>query len=122
MNWLVRLQQIASILFFIYVLALLGRSAWANSQSNRELEDLKASIAELEADNRRLENLQVYLQTDAFRELEARQDLQIKRPGEAVVILPDEPEAAEIMSPSVANPIRPTTLTFLQAWWDYFFH
>ncbi len=121
-RWLIRLQQFASVLFFIYVLVLLGRSAWASSQSNRKLTDLRTTIQSLEADNSRLENLQSYLQTNSFRELEARQDLKIKRPGEIVIALPDEPNVVTATTASSGNsPQRPTTVVLLEAWYYYFF-
>ena len=121
-RWLVRLQQGASVLFFVYVLVLVGRSAWVNSQSNHKLADLKGTIQNLETENQRLTYLKSYLQTNSFRELEARQDLKVKRPGEIVIALPDEPDVTTV--PATTNsttPAHPTTALFLEAWYHYFF-
>ena len=121
-RWLIRLQQGASVLFFFYVLALLGHSAWQNTQSNHKLGELKGSIQNLETNNQRLDYLKTYLQTNSYRELEARQDLKIKRPGEIVIALPDEPQTGEsIATSNPKTPAKPTTAVFLQAWWNYFF-
>lgn len=120
--WLIRLQQSATLLFFVYVLVLLGRSAWANSQNNQKLADLRTEIETLEEEVARLEYLKVYLATESFRELEARRTLKVKRPGEMVIALPDEPEVADQITESTSDAQeRPTTGLLLTAWWKYFF-
>lgn len=118
-KWLVYLQQGATFLFLAYVLYLLGRSAWQNVQGNREVDALRAEIAALRQDNEDLANLILYEQTSAFRELEARRKLGIKRPGEFVIALPTEPDQ-QLAQPDKSPARAATTEEILRSWVAYY--
>lgn len=120
-HWVIRIQQTATFLFLLYVLYLLGRSAWLNAQSNQKVTELRIKIAQLESENNRLRYLIVYQQTDSFRELEARQKLGLKKPGELVIALPAEPAPAEIAQANESTIVATDPLFNLSAWWNYFF-
>lgn len=119
-NWLYYLQQATTFLFLLYVLFLLGRSAKQNAASNQQMVELQAKIAELKSENDQLNYLILYEQTVSFKELEARRELGIKKPGEQVFILPNEPSPEQVNQTKQPNHLAPTR-TVLTAWWRYFF-
>lgn len=85
-----------------------------------EVATLEKQIAELEAQNRTLGEYVASINTDSFREREARKRLNVQRPGESLLILPetrqltnaDSEAAIQADTGSVSNP---------QRWWKYFF-
>ncbi len=113
-------QQALTFGFLVYVLFLLGRSARLNALSNQKMERLRAQIAELTTENDRLGYLILYEKTASFRELEARRELDIKKPGETVFVLPNEPTPQEISQTKQTTHTAPTE-TLLRMWWAYFF-
>ncbi len=120
-RWLVSLQQGATLLFLVYVLYLLGRSAWVNAESNRKVANLRAEITRLAAENDRLRYLIVYQQTESFQELEARQKLGLKKPGELVIVLPEEPAPAALTKAGESTSVKADPMIVMTAWWQYFF-
>lgn len=119
-NWLIRIQQVLTVIFLLYVLVLLGRSAWKNIESNRRMDALRDEIATLRLENAYLENLIIYQQTDSYKELEARRKLGLQKPGELVVDLPDEPTLVARSTDGNATTTAGTQHP-LELWWDYFF-
>lgn len=118
---LYNLQQITTLLFLAYVLFLLGRSARQNALSNQKMETLRQNIIRLQLENDQLNYLILYEKTDSFRELEARRELDIKKPGETVFILPNEPTPQQVNTAKQPNHLASTN-TLLRAWWRYFFN
>lgn len=117
--WPMRLQQTATFLFLLYVLFLLGRSAWANAERNEQNTAIREQIAALETETVMLAEQIAYQQTITFKELEARRKLGIKKPGEVVIALPPEPDEPTILT--AANPTQTSTRDTLNAWWEYYF-
>ncbi len=89
-----------------YIIMNLGLAVQKNVTINRTIAELHASIQELEARIRHLQNQIVYFQTDAYRTLEAKRRLGLKRPGERVVLVPTntEPEPSQ---PATVAPFEP---------------
>jgi cell division protein FtsB len=61
---------------------------WQNYRINQDIDDQKQEIAKLESENGDLKNLIAYLQTDSFKEKEARRKLNYQKPGEKVLLIP----------------------------------
>lgn len=110
----------------IYVFVILGRAVWQNWQLKREIDAIKNQIAQLQDQNKNLENLILYYQSDSFKEMEARQKLGLKKPGETAVAVPTkkyenyQAETArekENIAPKNQGEATPNW----QAWWGYFF-
>jgi cell division protein FtsB len=72
-----------------FILFNLGKSVWKNYQNVQTINDKKQEIAKLENENQNLKNLNMYYQTDCFKEIEARRKLDYKKPGENVLVLPE---------------------------------
>jgi cell division protein FtsB len=81
-----KLILLAGILF---VLFNLGKSVWKNYQNVEMINTKKLEITKLENENQNLKNLNMYYQTDSFKEIEARSKLDYKKPGENVLIIPE---------------------------------
>ncbi len=90
-QYLAKVSKIAIYVVSIYLIFLLGRTFYHNFQLKRGIEKLEGQIVTLEEQKKDLANLNLYYQSDAFKELEARRKLNLKKPGEKVVILPASP-------------------------------
>ncbi len=67
-----------------------------NYQLQQRIDELRAENRVLELENQKLRYRITYYKTDAFVEKEARAKLNLKAPGETVVIFPDKiPESAK---------------------------
>lgn len=80
-----------------YFLFLTYKSVLYNYNTNKKIDSLKEEIALLEIEEDYLANLNVYYQTDSYKELEARRKLGLKGSGETVIKIPiDEERLSQI--------------------------
>lgn len=84
-----RLAAIGFFLFATYLIISFSRSVWDLWQKQGEIEKTKAKVEDLKAENNRLKGQLEYTKTDEFVEKEARDKLNLVRPGETVVMIPD---------------------------------
>jgi cell division protein FtsB len=114
-------KRFLTFLVAVYLIFLLGRAVYQNYLVRERIANIEESIEALKAQNKRLENLIAYYQTETFRELEARSKLGLKKPGETVVALP---ENSDEEAPSGPSPVR-TQGEFEKPnyikWWEYLF-
>lgn len=98
-----------------------GRSYYQAYKVKKEIESLQEQVRKLE--KKRLESMKIlsYVMSNDFVEEKARVELNLKKPGEHVIVMPDEETApnAPVRQPAEdlsgqteANPIK---------WWKYFF-
>ena len=71
-----------------YFLFLTYKSVLYNYNTNKKIDSLNEEIALLEIEEEYLANLNVYYQTDSYKELEARRKLGLKGSGETVIKIP----------------------------------
>lgn len=120
----------AKVTFFV-ALALLaalvssfGRELSRRSEVHDEVARLGREIAALERDNGSLAELIGYMESDTFREREARLKLGLAKPGERTVYIPDVSASA---SGEVRGALADTTETQQSTvsipakWWQYLF-
>lgn len=81
-------QRFLWLTVLVYLAVTVGRAINKNYQSHRQARGIEQDIAQLNDQIRRQELLNIYYQSDTFKELEARRRLGLKRPGEKVVIVP----------------------------------
>lgn len=112
-------------LVFIYVLIILVRAIWINWTLKKEVDKIKADIVLLQNQNKDLNNLIVYYQSDSFRELEARQILDLKLPDETVVIVPvkkfDDYQTEINNDRKIISKSSEDNMPNWKAWWRYIF-
>lgn len=118
------------ILVLIALTVSLLRESYRKYQLTKEINNLKSEIERLEGNNKQMANLMEYFKEESYLEKEARLKLNLKKPGEKVVILSPgstEPTEGENMAEdsSSSNPINYDNLNMETAnywkWWEYFF-
>lgn len=104
------------VAILIFFLVNLGRTSIKYFSIKNEINDLEKEIISLEKENIELTTKINYFQSDFYKEKEAREKMNLKKPDEKVIIIipPDEStvapkEKAEI---NVSNLLK---------WWNYFF-
>lgn len=115
---------------------------------NKDIRQAREQIADLEKHNNDLSYLVDYLQTDSFKEIQARQNLGLQKPGETAVLLDESsptgngtgatvafgdpaadvsgvdgssPSASIAADVSQAAAPAPSVAGNILAWWRYFF-
>ncbi len=102
------------VLLLVFSVSLI-REVMRKIEIQRQIAALEEKIDSLENDNKQLESLIAYLQTDDFIEEEARKKLSLKKPGEKVIAVPELEESSDSSNASTS------TLPNWRLWWYYFF-
>ena len=88
----------------------------------KEIDKLQADIDNIESRNDELGNLMEYFKSIDFVEEVARTKLNLRKPGENIIIVPEEGDNTETdnqLSAFIKTDIK--TLSNPQRWWSYFF-
>lgn len=107
----------SGFLALLFLTIFWGREMYRKYQINTEIRTLQSQIKELERSNQDTLSLISYFKTQQYKERQARSLLNLQKPGEFVVALPDRNEAglsdqqSDIQTPEVN----------LRKWWNYFF-
>ncbi|MBU4030783.1 septum formation initiator family protein [Patescibacteria group bacterium] len=114
-----------AVLALIYLVINLGRESYRKHQLTKEVDNLKLEIERLEGSNQQLANLMDYFKEESFIEKEARLKLNLKKPGEKVVILSDYFNTSSNLD-ALSNGSHNTETTEEEStnywkWWEYFF-
>jgi len=88
---------------------------------NQEIAELEEQISEFEKNNQNLEQLSKYLQTDDFKEREAKENLDLIKEGEKVVIVKKAQIKKTIEESAVEKPEIEIERPNYYFWWHYFF-
>lgn len=113
-------STIGVVLFISYIVYTLGSSVRSNYLIQQKIGQLDEEIAVLKLKNQRGKNLLVYYQTNSFKELEIRRQLNWKKEGEKVFLTDSKDKVGEsfISSPNQHNiPInQPPSVPNYQKW------
>jgi cell division protein FtsB len=135
-NIIRRLFGSKSFLFLVSFILIaltisLGRESYRKYQLNKEIESLRTDIEQLEGRNRQLANLMRYFEDESYLEKEARLKLNLKKPGEKVVILSSVSDGLEESekkkSQEQVNENKDELIGKAEEtanywkWWEYFF-
>ena len=136
-NYLRRVIFSQFALFMIGLILLLAvsyptfKNITRQYHTNQEIKELEKEISDLENKKLHLNSLIEYLGSDEFTEEQARLNLNLKKPGEEVVVIAPEGESviAATASPpgtvfSLPGAEQKTAVTKTgnpQKWWQYFF-
>lgn len=120
------LIKVGSYLVIFYIIFLIVRVVWTNYNLRGSIKGLENQIAILNQEKKDLENLNLYYQSESFKELEARKKLGLKAPGEKVLVLAATPTAQnfteelkkEKEGTAVKNPEN--LIPNWAMWWEYF--
>jgi len=114
------------IVLFAIIAVGFSREFYRKQRMARELALLQQQITELEQSNKDLANFLQYLESDAFVEAEAKTKMNLKKPGEKVVVLQLGNSTTENVTPKTAfgtargGSVAPASHAAL--WWAYFFN
>ena len=127
LNRLLR-SKLAIILELVILIGLsigLGKEVLLKYQVQSEIQELETKISKLEYRNVELGSLINYLESDEYKEEQARLKLGLQKPGESVITVLGASTKSEIVSAeSLAYNTNTSddTKTNPQRWWDYFFN
>ncbi len=112
-----KFSLILFVILFITILFGLAKGTIKNHKVNSEVSELQEDITQLETQNQEFAQMIEYLKTDSFIEQEAKLKLGYKKPGENLVIIPQEQIDEEVIGNNnnykkMSNPAK---------WWIYFF-
>lgn len=85
-------------------------------QVDSEIARLREQSDNLSKDNGQLSELIKYLDTPEYKEREAREKLNLKKPGEEVVVLPEGSDQGQVASAQTETKSNP------EKWFSYFFN
>lgn len=117
--------KILIYLLILYTFFLLGKAVWTNYQLKQQTELIEKEIANIQKQNKDLENLILYYKSDSFREVEARRKLGLKKPDEKMMQVPvkklgDFPSELEAQKESFQEQTQEEKQPNWQLWWQYF--
>ena len=99
----------------------LGKELVRRQKINKEINQVKKEIESFEKKNKELGQLIEYLNTDSFKEIQARQNLGYRKEGERVVSIEsgenslNQENEASFQTPSEED------ISNLRRWWNHFF-
>lgn len=107
-----------ALIFLILLAFPLAKSYSRRLVAEKEIETMRLKIAEYEKNNQELHEFLDYLSSPQAAEDQARSSLNLKKPGEAVVII----EKQEVEPVGISNTDQSTSSSALKLWWNYFFN
>lgn len=120
-KWSLRLITVTGLVFVIFIAMGLVRELVNRYMVNQEIEKVQAEINTLERKNKELGGLVDYLNTDAFKEIQARQNLGMQKDGETAVSIESLPDNMNsVVELSQNNSDQKDTMN-IEKWWNYFF-
>ncbi len=108
--------------FVVAVLVAFGyaRAYYQDYKIRQEIDSLQEQVKKLE--HKKLESMDIlkYVTSDAFVEEKARTELNLKKPGENVLIIKNQVESVEGEETPQKSPVEKTLLNNTIKWWYYF--
>ena len=87
---------------------------------NTEINTLKENIEQLKGQNEKLTQYLDYLDTDSYKEIIAKQDLNLRRPNEKVIIIKSSEEVN--IDENETQEVVYTNIPIHMKWWNMFIH
>ncbi len=109
---------VGSILLLIIVISL-TREISRRLEIQKEIEPKKQKTKELEQKNQELQYLVSYLKTPSYKEKIAREKLDLQKPGEKVVIIPEN--TSDVYIGEEKKEEKWENQSNLLKWWHVFF-
>lgn len=110
------------LVLLVFVSVALGKEVYRRHQITQEIDKAKQEVESLEKKNHELQALIDYLNTDSFKEIQARQSLGLQKEGEmAVAIEPGIAASYEDQGSTFESSEEVKEASNLKKWWKYFF-
>lgn len=123
-NFLLRFilsQRFLALIGLVFLVAVIFPLLKTHNQRllvEREIADLQAQIYQFENQSQQLSELLAYLQSEQSLEDQARLSLNMKKPGEGVIIIDNKKEAGREQAGGVSFEQKSN----FEKWWQYFFN
>lgn len=117
----IRFLMASGLVLIIFTSFGLGKEIIRRQEINQEIEGTKKEIESLEKKNKELAQMIEYLETDSFKEIQARQNLGFQKDGEVAVSIEtnnndfQRDSNTTFAKPPAEAPSNP------QRWWRYLF-
>ena len=117
------IMAVALLGVLVYITYSLTSQVYKQNQINKEISALESKISDLNQENQDLNELIGYLQTDEFKEREAKDKLNLIKEGEQLVLIKEkeaqiETNSEEIEKKQAEVVVRRENYYW---WWHYFF-
>jgi len=112
-----RVFQIIIVLLGLILVWKLTNGLWRLIRASRQIKMIEERVVKLEEEKRKLSSKQKYYQSPEFIEEEARNKLNMAKPGETVVILPSNINELMNYPKRQLDPQLPNW----KKWWNLFF-
>ncbi len=113
-----RFLALIGLVFLVVIIFPLARTYSQRQLVEKEVADVKKQISEYESQNQQLKDLALYLQSEQSLEEQARLNLNMKKPGEAVVVIEDAKK--NVVSTNASS--SEENASNLKKWWRYYFN
>ncbi len=112
------------IIFAVIALIIFGsiRTYYQDYKVKQEIASLQKEVEQLQKKKFQSMELLEYVTSNAFVEEKARTELNLKKPGEHVLILPNVQKDVEVKKNNSQNPESGQNLSNPIKWWYYFIH
>lgn len=112
-----RFLAIVGLVFLLLIVLPLAQTYTQKRLVEKEIDGVKKEISDFESTNQDLKEMISYLQSDQSLEDQARLNLNLKKPGETVIVI-EAPKGS-----TTTDDINKTTAseTNFTKWWHYFF-
>lgn len=98
----------------------MGRNILNLLEKGKAIDEARVRVEELKGEENALLETKESIGTDQFIEKEAREKLGLAKPGETVVVLPDE-EVLQKLAPGIEEETLPEKLPVWRRWVELFF-
>jgi cell division protein FtsB len=110
-------SKLGSVVLSVVLLLVLfgtGQLFVQKYRIDKQIKDYQAKVDAIKGQNAQLSDLVNYLNTPQYKEKEAREKLNLQKPGEVVVSLPQD-------QPATASATTTVQTSNPKKWFDYFF-
>lgn len=124
MNFIIRSIFIVIVLGAVAMISLaVVKETYRRHQIQQEIEDLRNQANNKERDNQKLKGLIEYFKTSDFQEKEAKENLNVQREGEQVLLVKGNRQKEDKTTSDLENKPVPKEdqRSNSRKWWDYFF-
>lgn len=113
-----RFLAIVGLILLLLIILPLARTYSQKRVIENEISGVQKEIAQFEQDNQELKEMLSYLQSDQSLEAQARMNLNLKKPGETVVVIENQEEVKN------SDDVQDETeeISNLKKWFNYFFN
>ena len=112
-----RFLAIIGLIFLLLIIFPLARTYTQRRLVEAEIDGVKKEINDFQSTNQEMRDMITYLQSDQSLESQARLNLNLKKPGEKVIVIE---EAKNATTTDDLSSINSSGNNFVK-WWHYFF-